>query len=66
MRAMTMTPHDVISRINKYQHDTVFPRMFERIHFDMVAEVDYHFLVVDTRHKKKTSKRIVMTHLGCA
>ena len=62
MRAMTMTPHDVISRINKYQHDIVFPRMFERVHFDMVAEVDYHFVVVNISRKKKTTKRIVMTH----
>ena len=45
MREMTTTPHDVITRINKYQHDIVFPRLFERLHFNMVAEVDYHFVV---------------------
>ena len=40
-----MTPQEVIARLNKHQSTVVFPRMFEKLRFDMVAEVEYHFEV---------------------
>ena len=40
---MTMKPSEVLIRLNEYHRDTIFPRMFERITFDMVYEIEYNF-----------------------
>ena len=65
MRAMTMTPQEVISMLNRFHNDVVFPRAFKELRFDMVAEVEYHFAFVDApkgKGKSKTSKRVVIEH----
>ena len=54
-RAMTMTTSEVLTRLNKFHRNTVFPRMFRDIHFDMVHEVEYHFQVEDDNRLRVTS-----------
>ena len=43
-REMTMTPSQVLTRLNNHHRAIIFPRMFDqKITFDMVAEVEYSF-----------------------
>ena len=44
-RRTTMTPQEVIARLNNYHRTVVFPNMFDRLQFDMIAEVEYNFVV---------------------
>lgn len=62
---MTMTPQEVITKLNRFHNEVVFPKAFERLRFDMVAEVEYHFALVDAprrKDKQGTSKRVVVKH----
>ena len=60
---MTMTPHEVISMLNRHHNEVVFPLLFDDVRFDMVSEIEYHFAIVDApKRKGTTSKRVVITH----
>lgn len=48
-RAMTMTPSQVLTRLNNHHRGIIFPRMFETITFDMIAEVEYSFELKNLR-----------------
>ena len=48
-RAPTMSAQQVIVRINDYHRRVIFPSMFDRLTFDMIAEVEYNFVIEQKR-----------------
>ena len=47
---MTMTPSQVLTRLNNHHRGIIFPRMFDqKITFNMVAEVEYSFELKNSR-----------------
>ena len=53
---MTMTPAEVLNKLNRHHREVIFPSIFERIQFDMVAEIEYHFAIEGEGRRR----RIVM------
>ena len=48
-RAPTMTAQEVIVRINDYHRKVIFPSINDRLTFDMIAEVEYNFVIEKKR-----------------
>ena len=52
-RPMTMTPHEVLKKLNDHHRAVIFPRIFDKLTFDMISEVEYHFVLDKVRDNKR-------------
>ena len=52
-RTATMSPEDVLNRINDRHRRFIFPSKFEQLHFDMFCQMEYHFDVIKVKKKSR-------------